>query len=109
EERSASALRDFDCSDTSLTIVRKTLRDEPRRFLRVRMARRRGRRIFDHPPLAARADLAEPADHERLHAIDEREVAAAAERARVTARHRPRRGRRIGGLTTRNLARPRHV
>src|SRR4029077_4756643 len=82
-----SQLPDFEFSATSLTIVREPLRDESTAFLRVRVRCRRGGRIFDYPPLAARADGAEAADHIGRDAIDERELVRAAKRARVTARH----------------------
>src|SRR5580704_8116420 len=83
DERRASALRLLESSTTSFTIVREALRDESRALLRIRVARRRRGGVFDHPPLATLADAAKPADHVRADAIDQRELVAFAQRARI--------------------------
>ncbi len=92
DERSgAIALRLLFSSATSITIVRVALGDESRALFRVRVARRCGGRVLDHPPLTALADLAKSTDHVRADAIDQREPVAAGARARVAARHDARR------------------
>src|SRR5215510_10687622 len=61
---------------TSFTIVRESLRDEPAALLRVGMAGHGGGRVLDHPPLAARSDLANPGDDERLDPVNQRKLVA---------------------------------
>src|ERR1700733_9211065 len=87
DDRNARAPRFGSPSATSLTIVREPLRDESRAFFGVRCPGERRGGVFDHPPLAALTEVAEPADHVRRDAIDQRELVAATKRARVAARN----------------------
>src|SRR5882724_2117179 len=96
---------------TSRTIVRESLGDEAAALLRIGMTGRRLGRVFDHSPLAAGADLADPADEVCLDAIYQYKlmtIRTSPQGPRISRRYMSRWRGRIFGVTGRDLARSGH-